>query len=482
MATGTTLYWHDYETFGVDPRRDRPVQFAGLRTGEDLEVVGDPLELYCRPTDDYVPHPEACLITGITPQRALEQGVSEREFITRIHHELARPGTCGVGYNSMRFDDEVTRHTLYRNLMDPYGREWKNGNSRWDIIDMVRLTYALRPAGIQWPRREDGHPSFRLEGLTAANDIPHGAAHDALADVRATVALARLVKARQPRLYDYVYGHRSKQAVARLLVPGSGEPVLHTSARYPAATGCTTAVLPLAWHPTNRNGVVVCDLRHDPQQVITADETALREWLFSTADHLPAGVARPPLKVVLINHAPVVVPLNTLDGVAAERIGLDHATIARHAAALGEAGDLTARMHRVFQRIEPPSPQDPEVALYSGGFIGDGDRRALDVLLAGPPEALADIPTFADERLEELVFRFRARNHPETLDADERRCWEQYRRRRLLSPEAGTGLGLEDYFATIERLESERTDAASRQVLAALKEYGEAMRAGLGSS
>jgi len=481
MATGTTLYWHDYETFGVDPRRDRPVQFAGLRTDENLHVVGDPLELHCRPADDYLPHPEACLITGITPQRALDKGVSERQFITRIHHELARPGTCGVGYNSMRFDDEVTRHTLYRNLMDPYGREWKNGNSRWDIIDMVRLTYALRPAGIHWPRREDGHPSFRLERLTAANDIPHGAAHDALADVRATIAVARLVKTRQPRLYDYVYGHRGKQAVARLLVPG-GEPVLHASARYPAATGCTTAVLPLAWHPTNRNGVVVCDLRHDPQQVITADETALREWLFSGAEHLPEGVERPPLKVVHINHAPVVVPLNTLDDEAAERIGLDRATIARHGAALRQAGDLTARMHRVFQRDEPPRPQDPEVALYSGGFIGDGDRQALDALLAGPPEALANTPTFRDGRLEELVFRFRARNHPATLDADEGRRWEGYRRNRLQSPEPGTGLSLEAYFATIERLEGECTDAGSRQVLVALREYGEALRAGLGSS
>ncbi len=479
MATRTTLYWHDYETFGVDPRRDRPVQFAGLRTDENLHPVGEALELYCRPTDDYLPHPEACLITGITPQKALEKGVSEREFITRIHHELARPGTCGVGYNSMRFDDEVTRHTLYRNLVDPYGREWKNGNSRWDIIDMVRLTYALRPAGIRWPRRDDGHPSFRLEDLTAANDIPHGAAHDALADVRATIAVARLVKTHQPRLYDYVYGHRGKQAVARLLVPGSGVPVLHASARYPAASGCTTAVLPLAWHPTNRNGVVVCDLRHDPQQVITADETALREWLFSGAEDLPEGVVRPPLKVVHINHAPVVVPLNTLDDEAAQRIGLDRDTIARHVAALGEAGDLTGRMHRLFQRDESLPPQDPEVALYSGGFIGDDDRRALDALLAGPPEALANIPTFRDERLEELVFRFRARNHPETLDAEEGRRWEGYRRHRLLGPEAGSGLGLEAYFATIEGLARERPAPADQAVLEALRAYGEALRAGL---
>jgi exodeoxyribonuclease-1 len=165
-VSGTSFYWHDYETFGADPSRDRPVQFAGLRTDAELNVVGESLVIYSRPADDYLPHPQACLVTGISPQLALQQGVPEAEFIRQIHEELALPGTCGVGYNSLRFDDEVTRYTLYRNFYDPYAREWQNGNSRWDIIDMVRATCALRPEGIEWPLREDGLPSFRLEDLT----------------------------------------------------------------------------------------------------------------------------------------------------------------------------------------------------------------------------------------------------------------------------------------------------------------------------
>jgi len=193
-----TLYWHDYETFGADPSRDRPVQFAGLRTDLDLNRIGEPLVLYARPANDFLPQPQACLVTGISPQLALERGVPECEFIERILQELARPGTCGAGYNSLRFDDEVTRYTLYRNFHDPYAREWQHGNSRWDIIDLVRTACALRPEGIEWPLREDGLPSFRLEDLTGANGISHGAAHDALADVEATIALARLVRQRQP--------------------------------------------------------------------------------------------------------------------------------------------------------------------------------------------------------------------------------------------------------------------------------------------
>ena len=202
----TTLYWHDYETSGVNPALDRPLQFAGIRTDEDLNVIGEPITHYCLPPLDRLPHPQACLITGLTPQFLMDKGLPEPEFMTAINRQLSRPGTCAVSYNSIRFDDEVTRFALYRNFYDPYEREWKNGNSRWDIIDMLRLARALRPAGIEWPNHEDGAPSFRLEDLTAANGLEHGAAHDALSDVHATIAVARLVRSKQPKLYDYVYG------------------------------------------------------------------------------------------------------------------------------------------------------------------------------------------------------------------------------------------------------------------------------------
>jgi exodeoxyribonuclease-1 len=233
----TTLYWHDYETFGIDPRRDGPAQFAGLRTDLALNPIGKPLVIYCQPPRDRLPAPEACLVTGITPQIAQQHGVCEAEFIAAIHAELAQAGTCALGYNTLRFDDEVTRNTLYRNFYDPYEREWKNGNSRWDIIDMVRLTAALRPDGIEWPKDEQGRPSFRLERLTEANGISHSGAHDALVDVRATIDLARLIKTRQPRLYDFVWRNRGKHEAAELLKLGSFEPLLHVSEKYPAEQG-----------------------------------------------------------------------------------------------------------------------------------------------------------------------------------------------------------------------------------------------------
>ncbi len=250
-----TFYWHDYETWGTDPSVDRPAQFAGVRTDEDLNIIGEPLRLFCRPAPDILPQPEACLITGIAPQKALNEGVPEAEFIARIYREFTEPGTCSVGYNSLRFDDEVTRYTLYRNFYDPYEREWANGNSRWDIIDMVRLCYALRPNGIEWPV-VDGKVSFRLELLTAANGIRHEAAHDAYSDVEATIALARLVKARQPALYDYVLQHKHKNKLAGLIDLLNRKPLLHISSRFSADTGCAALVMPLAMLPSIKGAVV----------------------------------------------------------------------------------------------------------------------------------------------------------------------------------------------------------------------------------
>ncbi|MGL4994969.1 MAG: exodeoxyribonuclease I, partial [Deefgea sp.] len=181
-----TFFWHDYETFGAVPRLDRPSQFAGIRTDGELNEIGEPLMIYCQPANDFLPDPFACLLTGITPQTCLEKGVPENQFANQIERELATPGTIGVGYNTIRFDDEVTRYLFWRNLMDPYAREWQNDCSRWDLLDVVRATYALRPAGIEWPINEEGKVSFKLEMLSAANGLVHEAAHDALSDVRAT--------------------------------------------------------------------------------------------------------------------------------------------------------------------------------------------------------------------------------------------------------------------------------------------------------
>ena len=260
--------WHDYETFGVQARRDRPAQFAAIRTDAALKQIGEPIMLYCRPAPDYLPDPQSCLITGITPQLCLERGLPEYQFAAAIEHALAQDGTIGVGYNTIRFDDEITRFMFWRNLIDPYAREWQNHCGRWDILDLVRAAYALRPEGITWPTREDGRPSFRLEHLTAANGIGHEAAHDALSDVHATIALARLIRERQPRLFDFCFGLHKKDRVAAEIGLPMARPFLHVSGMIPVERGCLALMWPLAPHPVNKNEVIVWDLARDPAEQI----------------------------------------------------------------------------------------------------------------------------------------------------------------------------------------------------------------------
>ena len=475
-----TLYWYDYETFGIDPQRDRIAQVGGLRTTTDLDIIGDPLSLYCRPPTDYVPHAEACLVTGITPQQALSEGVSEAQFAARLLQEFSREQTCSVGYNSIRFDEEFTRFLLYRNLRDPYAREWRNGNTRWDLIDMLRLAHALRPEGIHWPKRDDGATSFRLEELAAANDLAHQKAHDALSDVHATLALARLVRERQRRLFDFVFEHRTKNRVARLLQLDELQPVLHVSARYPAERGCIAMVLALSPHPSNRNGVIVYDLRQDPAVLLEQSGEQIRQQLFAPASDNPVAPERPALKMLHLNRAPVIAPVTTLTGVAAEKWGIDVALAERHSQLLREnIGSLRAKMADVYGGWEQPAGGDPEHALYGGGFVGDDDRRVLDRMDLDQPASLRSLTAeLEDPRLSELLFRYRARNFADTLDEQERKRWYEQRCHRLTSGDDGLHT-LDELERSLDGLmQNTQPGERNREVLDELRRYGEQLRTG----
>ncbi|WP_152206414.1 exodeoxyribonuclease I [Marinobacter changyiensis] len=474
-----SFYWHDYETFGVDPVHDRPSQFAGVRTDADFNIIEDPLVIFCRPTDDYLPAPEACLITGITPQKAMEEGLPEAEFIARINEAFSQPGTCVVGYNSLRFDDEVTRHTLYRNLRDPYAREWQNGNSRWDIIDMVRLTYALRPEGIEWPRKDDGSPSFRLEELTTANGISHESAHDAMSDVQATMAVAKLIKDKHPKLFDFVLANKDKHSARAMLDTANMKPVFHVSAKYPASRGCCALVAPVAEHPENKNLVIVYDLREDPSELINASVEQIRERVFTSQTTLGEGVSRFPLKGVQLNKCPVLAPANMLKTLSPERLAaleLDGETLRQNLALLRSAPELSSRIAQAFDHPHESNLTDPDEQLYAGGFISKKDREKLDWVLKQPVETLGEQEvTFADERLQELLFRYRARNYPDTLMMEEQERWEVFRQQRLMNPKKGWR-SMEEYFKTLQTLAADPDISPEKMhILEELHLYGESL-------
>ncbi len=365
----TTLYWHDYETSGLDSGTDQPLQFAGLRTDSDLKVIGEPLVLHARLTDDRLLHPQAAWITGITPQRARSQGVSEAEFSRAIYRELAQPNSCGVGYNSIRFDDEVSRHLFYRNFLPIYEREYQHGNSRWDLLDVVRLCHDLRPEGFIWPRYPNGYPDFRLGSLMQANDLPHTQAHEALNDVYATVALARRVRQRQPRLFDYCFKLRTKAAVRALIQTEQPTLLLHTSRMFLRPEGATTLIKPLFWHPQNSNSVISWDCRADPQQLLDESAEVLRQLLYTPTDQLPTAAVRPALKEIHINKAPVLAPVNTLTPEAAERLQIDRAQAERFGQLLLHHRDeLRVKLLPLYSEWPTRAVVDVEQQLYEGFF------------------------------------------------------------------------------------------------------------------
>ena len=466
-----TFLFHDYETFGADPRRDRPSQFAAIRTDAEFNEIGEPTVLFCKVADDYLPHPAACILTRITPQKANRRGLPELEFAEAIHAMMCEPNTCVLGYNSLRFDDEVTRHLFYRNLLDPYGREWQNGNSRWDLIDCVRAFYALRPQGIEWPMRDmpDGRkaPSFKLEHLTAANGIPHDGAHDALSDVRATIALAKLLRSVNPRLFDYLFALRSKHKVNEMLDAAARRPVVHVSRRYPAAQGCSALVVPLARHPSNPNGIIVCDLSSDPAALHALSAEQIRERVFISNDDLAEGETRIPLKVIHANRCPVVLPIKALDADAAKRLGLDKAAAEQHWQQLAADPALTDKVAEVFNTALPAGESpDPDTMLYSGSFFSATDKREMAQVHQRESEwdLVGMAPAFQDLRLPEMLFRVRARSYPDTLEGEERQQWEAFRWERFNDAQH-SALTLTNFAREIERYHQQSLTPEVQQIL-----------------
>jgi exodeoxyribonuclease-1 len=461
-----SFLFYDLETFGQDPRRTRIAQFAAVRTDLDL----NPLEehsFYVQPANDLLPSPFATLITGITPQHALREGVTEAEAFARITELMGQPRTCALGYNTLRFDDEFIRHGLFRNFYDPYEREWRNGNSRWDLLDMLRLMHALRPEGIVWPQREDGGgTSFKLEHLAEANGVRVGDAHEALSDVHATIALARLFKQHQPRLWEYALKLRDKRHVASLLNVVELTPVLHISMRYSASRLCAAPVIPLTPHPQIATRIIALDLDGDiaPLLELTPDEIADR--LYTPRADLPEGMARIGLKEIHTNKCPALVRWDHLREPDFTRLGIDAVAIQDKIEQLrAHAPQVAEKVRQVFASRGSFEQGDADGSIYDG-FLADGDKAQLAKVRSCPPQALdlEHVP-LRDKRLQTLLQRYRARNYPHTLSAAQQQQWNDYRRQRLCVDSGLSELSFEQFHAQIAQLRSERHDQPAQLAL-----------------
>ena len=464
------FYWYDLETSGTEPRWDRIVQFAGLRTDAELNEIGDPFCAYLRLPDDVLPNLDSTLVTGITPQLAEREGMGEWQALSRINSLLSAPGTCVAGYNNLRFDDEFIRHALYRNLMDPYAREWRNGNSRWDIVDLVRAARALRPEGIEWPVDEEGLPVYRLSALTEANGLEHGQAHDALSDVRATLALARLIRAKQPKLFRYHFGQRSKKQAQRLLQPFGERICIHVSGMYPRQRLGCAPVASISRHPENGNSIILADLGADIDMLLNWPAERLREALFD-----PDAPERPPLKEVRINKCPFLAPVDVVAPADAERLGIDLALAEQRRRRLGAPG-IAQKLQRLYARGAPSPALDPDAALYDG-FLPDEDRTRCEAFNAQLAEGHWLDLDYRDQRLHVLAARLKARNFPERQSPEEQEEWRTWVRAKLGAEDAPWRT-LQGFQQRLAQLKAQaEADGPKCQILQALEAHADALKA-----
>jgi exodeoxyribonuclease-1 len=466
-----SIYWYDLETTGIDSGSDRAIQFAGVRTNLDLEVISKPTNLFSLPSNDIVPNPEAILVTGIDFDLLQKAGLSEVEFCKEIHKEFSVSGSCVAGYNSIRFDDEFTRHMFYRNFYDPYAREWQHGNSRWDVIDFFRMAHALRPDGFEWPRDESGSPSFRLEKLTEANGIGHASAHDAVSDVLATIDVTKKLRNAQPKLYQYMFALRKKNEVLKQLYPLGKNPVVHVSSMYPARQSCLSVVLPICSHPSNNNGVICFDLSKDPQPLIDLSSLEIKKRLFSRQEDLGADIERIAIKTIHINKCPALAPLSTLKG-QGERLGVDMERCLSHQKRLQKASGVVEKIQEAFLMSQFEESDDPDLMLYQGGFFSDPDRAIMSEIQQSKPENLnAYGAQFQDPRLPEMLYRYRARNFFQTLSVEEQNQWDNFRAKKLS--------GENSVESRIEQIRALREGGRLDTCLDGLERYLLNMKAGL---
>ena len=472
-----TFYFYDLETTGVNPRDARVMQFAGQRTDANLEPIGEPHNLLIKLTDDVLPEPDAIMITGITPQQTMADGITEAEFLRIFYEEIATPGTVFVGFNTVRFDDEFMRYMMWRNFYDPYAWQWQDGRSRWDLMDVVRMTRALRPAGIQWPFAADGKPTNRLELLTSLNGLDHKAAHDALSDVYATIAVARLIRSKQPKLFDYLLSMRGKKEIASLVE--AGQPIVYTSGKYAGEFEKTTVAVYLADHP-RKKGALVYDLRHDPTEflALSAGELVSR-WQWTRDESAPK---RLPVKTLQYNRCPAVAPLGVLDADSRTRLSLDQAIMERHLKILRTADGFVDRLYDALKTMDTQQQtsfisdeQDVDAQLYDG-FIDGPDKTLARVVLAARTDAeLGELDIqFHDKRLIAMLPLYKARNFPKSLTDEERQAWESFRTARLMS--GGAKSRAARYFARLAALaESPKLSDHKRFLLEELQLWGQSI-------
>lgn len=468
-----TFYFYDLETSGIRPRESRIMQFAGQRTNAALEPIGEPDNILIKLTEDVLPEPDAILLTGITPQKTLQDGITEVEFLRYFHENIATPHTVFLGFNTIRFDDEFMRQLHYRNFYDPYEWQWTDGKSRWDLLDVVRMTRALRPDGVKWPVDKEGKAVNKLELLAKSNKLLHDKAHDAESDVLASIEVAKLIKQKQPKLFDYLFETRAKATVEKIITSG---PFVYTSGRYDSQHDKTTVVITLGKNPKQNGSYLVYDLRFNPEDYASLSD----DELFEQYNAWGKDVKKLPIKSIALNRCPAIAPLGVLDVPTQQRLSLSIDEVKDNLNKLKKT-DLYDRLVRILEQKETKTDSRQEIeydtvdAMLYSGFFNDSDRLKMAQVRRSKANQLVDLQLdFTDKRLEKLLLLYKGRQFPSVLNDQERITWDTYRQKLLL--EGGNASRLAQFSNRLHELSIlHAADKNKRYILEELQLYAQSI-------
>lgn len=501
MSDQITFLFMDYETFNRNPKGGRASQFASLRTDYFLNIDADSAQnIFCEQTIDNIPSPQAALITKITPQKiikiktgAIQLSTSSYSFIPQVYNEywftyhinkeMSKNHTCTLGYNSYKFDDEFTRNLLYRNLFDPYEREWKNYNSRFDVYYLVIATFVLKPHLLNFPNAIDKTskeplfhsktglplPSFRLEELSVANGIHHINAHDAFSDVEATIGIMKKIKDGDETFFSEMFSFRKKSNVDIWLSNNKKQPFIHISQYY----GKENYSLGVLFQIMTFNQEVLClNIALDVTPLILLEGEDLKNHLFPNKDN---GISSPK-NIVKFRHnqCPILANIKEYWHIF-ENLQIDTSTFRKNLDLIKNNIELLKiKLHPLyFKEFAPADPNtDSDLGIYNGFFSPDEVKQAKEVHIQIKENKFASFDySEYSPRLKEMIFKIKARNFPFTLSPDEQNKWLLYSRNRVLDSNIGAELTLDQYYQEVEELNKSELSKEDKRVLNDIEEF-----------
>ncbi|WP_168920574.1 exodeoxyribonuclease I [Enterobacteriaceae endosymbiont of Macroplea appendiculata] len=420
----STFLFYDYETFGLHPIYDRIAQFACVRTNMNLEIISQPITLYCQIPTDYLPNLQTINIHNFNYHDYFNKYLLEYKFAKYINNIFTQHNTCIVGYNNIAFDDEFSRFLFYRNFYDAYNWSWKNDNSRWDILNLARACCVLRPEGIIWPKHNH-IPIFNLAEITKVNNLSlHAQSHDALNDVYSTIALAKLIKTKQPLLFNYFFKNRLKKELFKIINLFTIHPLIYISAIYKNMNNNLGCIVPLCLHPYNKNILVVFDLQYDVNFFI---KIYYHYKIIDISDNL-----LPFIKFIYLNKSPIIIPIKILKKNDIQRLKFNITLYLKHFVIFKQ---YVYRVKKIVQRYlynistknilyKTTNIYNVDTQLYKQFFPMQDQKkfyfiRKIDIYKN-------QIFNFIDGRINFLLLKYKARNFTFLLNDIEIIEWNKY--------------------------------------------------------